>query len=49
MALLIIVVLIIGLAGIIGNQNSGLKRMEQLQRSLDDISQNIQAKNHNQE
>lgn len=37
------VVVIIGLAGIIGNQYSGLRRMEQIQRSLDDMNEKLQA------
>jgi hypothetical protein len=37
MTLLVIIVLIIGLAGIIGNQYSGLRRMEEIQKSLDDM------------
>ncbi|MEC0089482.1 hypothetical protein [Paenibacillus macquariensis] len=43
MSLFIIIVMIIGVAGIIGNQNSGLRRMEQLQRSLDEINRSLQA------
>ncbi len=31
----IVVVLLVGLAGIIGNQNSSLRKMERMQRSLD--------------
>lgn len=39
--------MIIGLAGLIGNQYSGLKRMEEMQRSLDDINQKLRERNHN--
>jgi hypothetical protein len=42
MTLLIVIVIIIGLAGIIGNQYSGLQRMNQLQKSLDEIKQSLQ-------
>lgn len=41
MTLLLIIVLGIGLAGIIGNQYSGLKRMDDLQKSLDDMNQKL--------
>lgn len=37
MTLLLIVILVIGLAGIIGNQYSGLRKMDDLQRSLNDL------------
>ena len=37
----IIVVIVIGFAGIIGNQNSTLRRMDSIQRSLDEINQKI--------
>ncbi|MBD3921631.1 hypothetical protein H8B09_22875 [Paenibacillus sp. PR3] len=37
------IVVIIGLAGIIGNQYSGLRRMEQLQHSLDQINERLEA------
>ncbi len=39
--LLLIVILVIGFAGIIGNQYSGLRRMEELQRSLDQLNQKL--------
>jgi hypothetical protein len=42
MTLLIVIVIIIGLAGFIGNQYSGLQRMNQLQKSLDEIKQSLQ-------
>ena len=41
MTLLLVIILIIGLAGIIGNQYSGLRRMEEMQKSLDDINQKL--------
>lgn len=47
MSILIVLILIIGLAGLIGNQYSGLKRMEEMQRSLDDINQKLRERNHN--
>ncbi len=43
--LFFIIILIAGLAGIIGNQYSGLRRMETIQRSLDDINQKIRDMN----
>jgi hypothetical protein len=39
--LFLIIVLIIGFAGVIGNQYSGLQRMGSIQRSLDDINQKL--------
>ncbi|BBI35954.1 hypothetical protein KCTCHS21_53530 [Cohnella abietis] len=45
MVVLLTIVLIIGLVGIIGNQYSGIKRMESIQRSLDDINQKIRDMN----
>lgn len=39
--LFIIIVIVIGFAGIISNQYSGLRRMESIQRSLDDINQTL--------
>ncbi|WP_186438453.1 hypothetical protein [Cohnella terricola] len=41
MLLFLIIVIIIGFAGMIGNQYSGLRRMESIQRSLDDINQKL--------
>lgn len=38
---LIIIVLIIGFAGVITNQYSSLRRMEDMQRSLDDLNQKL--------
>jgi len=37
----LIIVVIIGFAGMIGNQYSGLRRMESIQKSLDDINQKL--------
>jgi uncharacterized membrane protein (DUF106 family) len=45
--IIITIALIIGLAGIIGNQYSGLKKMNELQRSLDDINQKLRNMNDN--
>ncbi len=44
MTLLIVVIIIIGLAGIIGNQYSGLQRMTQIQKSLDEIKESLRVK-----
>jgi hypothetical protein len=41
MLILLIFILAIGLAGLIGNQYSGLRKMDHLQRSLDDLNQKI--------
>jgi len=38
---LVLFVLIIGFAGVIGNQYSSLRRMESIQRSLDDLNQKL--------
>jgi len=38
---LLVVVLIIAFAGVIGNQYSGLRRMEEMQKSLDQINQTL--------
>jgi hypothetical protein len=43
---LILFVIIIGFAGVIGNQYSSLRRMESIQRSLDDINQKLREKNN---
>jgi hypothetical protein len=43
--LFFIIILIAGLAGIIGNQYSGIKRMESIQRTLDDINQKLRDLN----
>jgi hypothetical protein len=37
MGLLLIIVLIIGFAGLIGNQYSGLRKMDEIKKSLDEI------------
>jgi len=39
--LLLVIVLIVAFAGVIGNQYSGLRRMEQMQQSLDQINQTL--------
>lgn len=41
MTLMLIIVLIIGFAGIIGNQYASLKRMEELQRSVKEIEMQL--------
>jgi hypothetical protein len=46
---LLAVILVVGLAGIIGNQYSGLKRMESIQRSLDDMNQKLKDMNQRKE
>lgn len=43
---LIIIVMIVGLAGIISNQYSALRRMEHMQRSLDELNIRLQEMNH---
>jgi len=43
---MLVVILIIGLAGIIGNQYSSMRRMEGIQRSLDDINQKLRDMNN---
>lgn len=45
MTLLIAIVLIIGFAGIIGNQYSGLQRMGRMQETLDEIRDALREKN----
>lgn len=44
MEFLIVFVLIIGLAGVIGNQYSALQRMRQMQSTLDEINRKLEAK-----
>lgn len=39
--LFIVIIIIIGYAGLIGNQYSSLKRMDGLQKSLDEINQSL--------
>jgi uncharacterized membrane protein (DUF106 family) len=46
---LIVIIIIIGFAGMIGNQYSGLKRMDEMQRSLDDINQKLREMNRSKE
>ncbi|WP_193571495.1 hypothetical protein [Paenibacillus psychroresistens] len=46
MTLLIIFILILGFVGLIGNQTSGLKRMNEMQRSLDEINQKLREMNN---
>jgi hypothetical protein len=41
MGLLVVIVSVIGLAGIIGNQYSGLQRMQKMQRTLDEIKESL--------
>jgi len=45
MMTLIAILLFVGLAGIISNQYSGLRRMERMQRSLDQLNQQLQDLN----
>ncbi|WP_167747217.1 hypothetical protein [Cohnella luojiensis] len=44
MILLIVIIIVVGLAGIIGNQYSGLQRMNQMQKTLDEIKASLQEK-----
>ncbi|MBB6636038.1 hypothetical protein [Cohnella thailandensis] len=44
MELLIVVLLFVGLAGIIGNQYSGLRKMDAIQRTLEEINQSLKEK-----
>ncbi|ACX66675.1 hypothetical protein SAMN04488688_10134 [Paenibacillus sp. cl141a] len=37
----IVIILIVGLAGIISNQYAALRRMERMQRSLDELNMRI--------
>lgn len=39
--LYLIIVVVIGFAGIISNQYAGLRRMESLQKSLDELNQHL--------
>lgn len=41
MNLLVVIVIVIGLAGIIGNQYSGLQRMQKIQQTLDEIKESL--------
>ncbi|UNK16882.1 hypothetical protein MNQ98_20625 [Paenibacillus sp. N3/727] len=45
MEFFVFVILLIGLFGIIGNQYSGLRRMEKLQKTLDEVNTSIKAMN----
>lgn len=44
MAMLIVIIVIIGLAGIIGNQYSGLQRMNEIQKTLSEIKDTLNEK-----
>lgn len=39
--LYLIIVIVIGFAGIISNQYAGLKRMDSLQKSIDELNRNL--------
>lgn len=43
MTLLLIIILVIGFAGIIANHYSGLSKMDEHQRSLDDLNQKLRT------
>jgi len=45
LTLFIAIVLIIGLAGIIGNQYSGLQRMNHMQKTLEEIRDAVRENN----
>lgn len=40
----IVIILIVGLAGIITNQYSSLRRMERMQRSLDELNRKMEER-----
>ncbi|MFB4322437.1 hypothetical protein RB298_08900 [Priestia sp. BR_2] len=44
----IVIILIVGLAGIISNQYSALRRMERMQRSLDELNMRIREMNNDE-
>ncbi|WP_165593403.1 hypothetical protein [Paenibacillus solani] len=44
MMVFIVIVLIVGLAGIITNQYSSLRRMERMQRSLDELNRKMEER-----
>lgn len=44
MMVFIVIVLIVGLAGIITNQYSSLRRMEHMQRSLDELNRKMEER-----
>ncbi|GIO96060.1 hypothetical protein J14TS5_11460 [Paenibacillus lautus] len=46
MIIFIVFILLVGFAGIISNQYSALRRMERMQRSLDELNIRIQEMNH---
>jgi hypothetical protein len=48
MLILLAFILVVGFVGVIGNQYSGIKRMNELQRSLDDINQKLRTMNNKQ-
>lgn len=45
MMTLIVIILIVGLAGIIGNQYAALRRMEHIQHSIDDMNRKLEELN----
>lgn len=46
MALLLVILVLVALAAIIGNQYSVIKKMDSLQKTLDDINQKIKKEEH---
>ncbi|MEJ9216828.1 hypothetical protein [Paenibacillus glucanolyticus] len=44
----IVIILIVGLAGIISNQYSALRRMDRMQRSLDELNVRLQEMKDNE-
>ncbi|MGG3279936.1 hypothetical protein [Paenibacillus solani] len=44
MMVFIVIVLIVGLAGIISNQYSSLRRMERMQHSLDELNRRMEER-----
>ncbi|WP_422657471.1 hypothetical protein ACK8P5_17120 [Paenibacillus sp. EC2-1] len=48
MEVFIVIIVLAGLFGIIGNQYSGLRRMEHLQKTLDEINTGIKTMNEYQ-
>lgn len=44
----IVIILIVGLAGIISNQYSALRRMDRMQRSLDELNVRFQEMKDNE-
>ncbi|WP_170308048.1 hypothetical protein [Paenibacillus dakarensis] len=45
MLIIIIIIFMVGLFGIISNQYAGLRRMERLQKTLDEINTGIKTMN----